>query len=1192
MGTFDISRINFTAAKHYSSVRMQQGRVLTDDDWNENERIEDYDERNSLVDIIGPYGSPDNGFKIEPIPGFLSLIDTGKINFLIKAGTLYLGGLRLELEADEKYRLQKDWLLQPPTSDLVPVFNETERYDLVYIEAWQQPVSAVEDSSLFEQALGGPDTTTRVKNMRRVRLATGVGTCSCADAWSKLIADWKNTQHLGLINDSFEREPDTKLTVSFTNTGLPDDLCSPAIAGGYLGAENQAIRVQIIDGTNFNWGFDNASPYYRISLVEGQNKFMMLTEPKDQYHWPTSNQVVEILPWSAVLPNGEKVAEEMGHLTKVSASYDPDNGTFTIVDPLPVGFGEEWKLRGDINPPAFFYLHVWNRGSDLATSARIPITAGNIPLGNTGLQISFSGTDRVPNDYWVIAARPTDPNAVKPNRVVPWDLESGAFHHGVKRFFAPLAIIHWTHPAGAAVSGEIVHDCRKKFHPLSEQECCCTFTVGDGKRSHGDFDSIQEAVESLPGDGGKICVLPGEHFADVSIIGKRQVRISGCGDQSIVMPGKQRPKGPVFLIQNSQRIQIDQLTIAAFDAIAIEVKDSIDSKMFTEQVMIRDNRILAGIYGIKIGLKEDVPGNNTPAIDNINMMGNANRGDNAIGIIYNMIGIIDKVNTENVSIGKEAIFSIADGVLIERNRIVVVPDTRGSDPDDPRDPGDPNDGDPFDPCPKPPAGTLRPGLSIRYQIYRLLRYIGLYHPTGVSEKVYRATGGIKIGGTSERVHIKANEIIGGSGNGITLGHLDEENKIATDKLNVFYSALYEINIEENTILQMGLSGISSILNLDLQVPIPIFVTTTDITIYRNLIRLCARQLPLQEPENEEQKKFQAFGGVVLCDCEDGKIQENRIEENGQKPGLAICGVFVMQGQRIDVSTNYIFNNGLIDLFDDKQIRPGHRGGIVVQMAFKTGGIKEMVDSKTPFFDGIPAINIHDNVVLQPTGFAVYLIAFGPVSIVNNQFTSLGMDRSNIISFIATTVFIFNLGLSKDLFLFGLLYMANYNTTYSSGYSSAFSLDAEYLPNGKIMYCGNQTTLDMRSPAPNFSLCSQFIGSLDDIGYNTNQSECVGALSGDSILSNFNVALVDTFLFAFTIRSNDNRFSEGISITFLSLLSIGFLNLAIGNEATHCLIVLAFKGLDNLLQDSLNLILIAVGPCANKRLLYGNALGYK
>ena len=99
MGTFDISRINFDKTKHYASVRMQQGRVLTDDDWNENERIEKEIQRESNADIIGPFGSPDDGFKIANLA-----LDAGLINFDILPGTLYLGGIRLELEALETYR--------------------------------------------------------------------------------------------------------------------------------------------------------------------------------------------------------------------------------------------------------------------------------------------------------------------------------------------------------------------------------------------------------------------------------------------------------------------------------------------------------------------------------------------------------------------------------------------------------------------------------------------------------------------------------------------------------------------------------------------------------------------------------------------------------------------------------------------------------------------------------------------------------------------------------------------------------------------------------------------------------------------------------------------------------------------------------------------------------------------------------
>ena len=147
----------------------------------------------------------------------------------------------------------------------------------------------------------------------------------------------------------------------------------------------------------------------------------MLTEPKDQYHWPLSNQVVEILPWSAVLSNGEKVAEQMGHLTKVESSYDPDTGEFTLQDVIAPTFGIDWKGRADKSdlrkqlPPEYFYLRVWNRGDDLNSDSKIAFTSGiAVVLGHTGLQITVTGNDRVDGDYWVIAAGPKHPAGLYP----------------------------------------------------------------------------------------------------------------------------------------------------------------------------------------------------------------------------------------------------------------------------------------------------------------------------------------------------------------------------------------------------------------------------------------------------------------------------------------------------------------------------------------------------------------------------------------------------------------------------------------------------------------------------------------------------------------------------------------------------------------------------------------------------------
>ena len=51
--------------------------------------------------------------------------------------------------------------------------NTIERYDLVYLRAWEQNVTATEDSELLERALGGPDTSVYRRRMRRLEVLRG-----------------------------------------------------------------------------------------------------------------------------------------------------------------------------------------------------------------------------------------------------------------------------------------------------------------------------------------------------------------------------------------------------------------------------------------------------------------------------------------------------------------------------------------------------------------------------------------------------------------------------------------------------------------------------------------------------------------------------------------------------------------------------------------------------------------------------------------------------------------------------------------------------------------------------------------------------------------------------------------------------------------------------------------------------------
>lgn len=575
MESYDISRVANDPKKHYSSVCMQQGRVLTDDDWNENERIKIEERSRSRVDIIGGYGTQDNGFAIEfPMVGTDNFI-----NFNICPGTVHLGGLRLELEKNELYRMQKDWLQQFADSGNNPLTLESGvwRYDLVYLEAWQQGVSAVEDNELLEYALGGLDTTTRIRTMRRVKILPDIRTTNCDEAFQVL----KSRESRGDVRGNYEIVTDARLQISCIPTGVPNEnLCAPSSIGGYLGAENQAIRVQLVDNSHFTWGYDNAAPLYRVEVKFDPigspatlKVVKMLIEPKDQHHWPMANQIVEILPWSAVLSNGEKIAGQCGHLSRVQSSYNPDSGEFTLVTPIDSDFGVAWKERKDAalltapvanacpagNPETreYFYMRVWNRGNDISSPPAIPFTPGSpAPLANTGLQITISGGPLNKGDFWVVAARPETPS-----QIVPWSMATGKSPNGIRRFVAPLAIIRWIH-TGLRIKGKVIKDCRKYFPPLNNIWAKdIKFNNGTCDFSHPEAKTAQEAIDNIckrqkctlvavPGNGWQnifhriqegqdahVCFQLGTYVLEHAVIlrNKGNITFSGCGKGTLII---------------------------------------------------------------------------------------------------------------------------------------------------------------------------------------------------------------------------------------------------------------------------------------------------------------------------------------------------------------------------------------------------------------------------------------------------------------------------------------------------------------------------------------------------------------------------------------------------------------------------------------------------------------------------------
>ena len=1266
MGTQDISRSAFDPRKQYAGVRLQQGRVITDDDWNELERIDNEALRRSRVDIIGPVGSPDEGFRISNP----RITNEGYTDFDIHPGTLYLGGIRAELFEAETFQLQHDHLQLPnPIPQPRP---PGERFDLVVLATYQQPVTAVEDSELFEVALGGPDTTTRLRTMQRILLWPNIGFDTCEAAWQALLARLVE-RGIGTLNEEHQMITDATLTVSFAVEGASDDLCKPTAAGGYLGAENQAIRVQLIDQSHFTWGFDNASSLYRVQVAANRRTVTMLTEPKDQAHWPLAEQIVEILPWAAVLPNNEKVAETHGHLTRVSASYNPDTSQLTLLNPIPTTDFDDWALRADANDlragGEYYYLRVWHRGADRASPPNIPFTPGTpIPLGQTGLEVTFNGTQFQSDDYWIIAARPETPN-----RVVPWNLESGRRPHGIRRFLAPLALIRW--PANQNQSPE-VDDCRPRFRPLTEQEICCTYTVGDGKTSHGDFDSLEEAVQRLPSSGGEICLLPGLHQANVVIQNRRNIKITGCDKNTRLIPRLGQRSDPIFRIVDSAGITLAHLDMVNLQGTAVVAAGSEPGSL--REITIVYNRILAYQNAIHILHGEQVK------------------------VANNIMRMLDKEG------GDVALYLLADDARIEGNDIGVVPPEITPPPRDPDSDDEEDNPNPTDPCADPEAFYLNFFYFLAYisfiWIFQLLTFL--------PKNPYKTLGGIQIGSGSERVKLVDNLISGGAGNGITLGsdisaddfrspdqpsepqaakeilietrsgaiwggvsdgtrylpnvtavfsgqketittvtggdgHFAEQaseelynvrlsdpgyqvervTPIENEEFGTFQEIvvsavepefdlfdglafIYDVTIEDNQIANMGLSGIGipkvnldelqeALRNTNLKdgslgllgiqfITLGLFGAVTgfvvDLIIRRNHIFRCLINVFALEAADLG-ARTRGVGGISLGLCDNLIIHDNIIEENGLTYRGPAHGIFIIYGDQVDISRNQVRQNGPVE---PSELQRGQTGGIALFSVFATSPLQIDEDDPAREARSDPfALRLHDNIVHQPLGRALTVfLGMGPISVANNQlntdfaavppildqasggFTNLsgsanvaaiGANPLLLLPLLAATsgtVFIFNLGISA---IFQQLL-----TLRRKKEPGALAAVITELPTGSTLFNDNQVQLGSAQQ----SVVSQTIFGLDDVSYNSNQTQ---VLAGEMVLIN---ALVG----AITVRANGNRFQEVINLELqsgaidrFSLLSYGaLLNSTSLNQGDYC--ILAAGGSQGLIDQG-NLILI-------------------
>ena len=235
----DYTRFTFNPRKHYSSVRMQQGRVQLDADWNEQASILAHRIKTEAIDVIGHCGAPkhDAAFGIVLAAPLLEELDKKDIerlrlddvllrrrrsgDFGLTKGRFYAGGQLCEVEEPFHYMDQPDYPNPEPLSD-------TSHY-FVYLDVWQRHITADDDPLIRETALGGPDTATRTKTIWQIKTKK-VDSPDCISRRK----DWETIVRFS-----------SGLLAARARPTAPDTPCDLAPSAGYRGLENQLYRVEI-----------------------------------------------------------------------------------------------------------------------------------------------------------------------------------------------------------------------------------------------------------------------------------------------------------------------------------------------------------------------------------------------------------------------------------------------------------------------------------------------------------------------------------------------------------------------------------------------------------------------------------------------------------------------------------------------------------------------------------------------------------------------------------------------------------------------------------------------------------------------------------------------------------------------------------------------------------------------------------
>jgi Family of unknown function (DUF6519) len=306
---------------------------------------------------------------------------------------------------------------------------------LFYLDVWQRHRTALEDESVREVALGGPDHATRSQTVWQVRrsLVDSEVTCETVQGWDELI---------GHTTGRLRARAHPQTTA--------DDLCTVPPGAGFRRGENQLYRVEITKGgslgdAEFTFSRENGS--VAVKWLDSDTDTLTVTSVG-------RDAVLGIGPgdWIEVTDDVKELGGDPGTLVKVKTAVDKvitiDAGTAIPPGPIDIAaFEQNPRVRRWDDPQG---MHVVERPGD---------NDGYLALED-GVEVLFEDGSYRALDYWLVPARTALGDVEWPEDSAHGPLARPP--EGIAHHYCKLGLLRfddgWT----------LVEDCRKLFPPLTE----------------------------------------------------------------------------------------------------------------------------------------------------------------------------------------------------------------------------------------------------------------------------------------------------------------------------------------------------------------------------------------------------------------------------------------------------------------------------------------------------------------------------------------------------------------------------------------------------------------------------------------------------------------------------------------------------------------------------------------------------